>query len=179
MRSRSHTVIVYKVSLRLTHHQSLFFPRLVASPLALFFSRSFYTTTTTMTVVMPAKYLNILALSAIVFVACSFLPTPVTALSIDSNGLHARHAHIGQAFAKRAPRRCRAGPPPAGADPTTSGSTPAVTPVNSPSSPATTPPAPAPSPNYSGQKAGVALANWDPATRAAVLQNFKLRRVSA
>lgn len=137
-----------------------------------------------MTVVMPVKYLNILALSAIVFVACSFLPTPVTALSIDSNGLHARHAHIGQAFAKRASKRCRAGPPsPAGANPTTSPSTPAVTPANSPNTPATTPattpPAPAPSPNYSGQKAGLALANWDLATRAAVLKNFKLRRVSA
>jgi hypothetical protein len=124
--------------------------------------------------IMSAKYLNFLALSAIVFLACTFSPTPVAALSVDSHGLHARHAHIGQAFAKRAPKRCKARSPQAGGDPTTS-SPPAATPANpnqnTPAPPATTP-ATQPPP-YSGGKVCVALSQWDgPALD--LLHNFQL-----
>lgn len=129
---------------------------------------------------MPAKYLNILALSAIVFLACSF-STPVAALSVDSHGLQARHAHIGQSFAKRAPKRCKARSPLAG-DPATSSSLPATTPVNpdqnTPAPPANTPAPPANTPAVSGGggKACLAMADWD--NTLTVLQNFKTPRVS-
>jgi hypothetical protein len=124
------------------------------------------------TVVMPAKYL---ALSAIVFLACSFSPTPVAALSVDSHGLQARHAHIGQAFAKRAPKRCKARTPQAVGDPTTSSTTPAATPAipnqNTPAPPANTP-----APSGYSPKGCLAIA--DGAFSLATLAKFKTPQVS-
>lgn len=61
---------------------------------------------------MSAKLLNLVALSSLAILACSFGPSPVTALSADSHGHVARHAfrgHDSVAKRKRAnTKRCKA-----------------------------------------------------------------------
>ena len=128
---------------------------------------------------MPAKYLNFLALSAIVFLACSFGTTPVAALSVD-NGLHARHARIGQSVARRGTnQRCKARSASGSAVVPASSTPPAYTPKPTTT---TTPQAPAPTPAASsggggGGKACLAFSYWDD-TVPTILANFKTSHVS-
>ena len=130
---------------------------------------------------MVSSSLNLIALSALALLACSYGNSPVNALSLNSGHLHARHNH--GLLAKRAPnRRCKARPstpspvstpvkvtPPAANTPTTSPPPPPKT---------TPPPAPPPSPpaSNSGAKAGLA---WAAGDNPAILRNFKTSHVGA
>lgn len=112
-------------------------------------------------------YLSVLALSALV---------AVNALSVDA-GLHARHAHLGQALAKRdSNKRCKARNP---ADPTVpSPSVPAPSP-SSTTTPAAAPPATTAVSSSPGgnAKACLAVAVWDNSV-GTILANFKTSHVS-
>jgi hypothetical protein len=128
---------------------------------------------------MPTTYLNIVVLSAIALLACSFSSSPVSALSIDT-GLQARHAHIGQVLAKRQTKRCKARTPsPAAGSPLSSSHTPTPTPVvQKANTPSTTPPAaPTPPPASAGNaKACLAFSGTD--NVRTILSNFKTSHVS-
>lgn len=126
---------------------------------------------------MPAKYLNFLTLSAIVLLACFLAPTPVNALSVDTN-LHARHARIGQSVAKRGTnQRCKARSSSASGVVPASSTTP---PAYSPTPTTTTPQTPAATPAASsggGGKGCLAFSFWDN-TVPTILANFKTSHVS-
>jgi hypothetical protein len=88
------------------------------------------------------KLLNLIALSSIAILACSYGATPVNALTVDHHARSAGHAHLAIAMKKRG-KRCRPRP-------TSSVVKPPATPTPVPTSPDATSQAPAPTPTKGG-----------------------------
>ncbi|KAG6911674.1 hypothetical protein DXG01_007924 [Tephrocybe rancida] len=112
-----------------------------------------------------SKLLNLIALSSLAIIACSYGAAPVAALSLDNHHLAARspsHAILAKKKRSTVSKRCKARPPPVPssvpvtvAKPTTA-KAPAPTTKSSTQAPATTPKPPSspPSSNNSGNNGG-------------------------
>ena len=130
---------------------------------------------------MAVKLFNLIALSSLAIIACSFGASPANALSVESSPNHARHFghHQPIALKKRADtRRCKPRPssssakPPATQTPVRQDQA-APKPTSSPQ-PASTPAASTPPPSSGKGKVGLAWANGDDAA----LKNFVTSKVS-
>jgi len=149
---------------------------------------------------MASKLINLVALSSLVILACSFGATPVNALSLDVSPNHAaRHLGHHQVIAKKKraeSRRCKPRPSSSSAVPVSSAVKPSsssvkpvviptsskapvvVQPVKTTPKPTPTPtptPQPAPPASNSGSKVGLAWSDGSPSD----LKNFKTNKVSA
>lgn len=137
---------------------------------------------------MAAKILNLVAISSLAILACSFGATPANALSIDTTPNFARHfPHHGAALKKRATsRRCKPRSSSLAGSSTkvsaTPSSTKAVVPTTTPKAdpkptstkPKATPtPAPVSNSGGGGGKAGLGWANGDDSS----LKNFVSSKV--
>lgn len=134
---------------------------------------------------MASKIMNLVALSLLAILSCSFSSSPVVALSVGSSHVHARDFHhINMAKKKRADsRRCKPRPSAVSAKPAST-SAPAPKPTTTTAkatpkpSPTPPPPAPAPPPPSSGRgKAGLAWPNGDNPSALAKWRNGKVSTI--
>jgi hypothetical protein len=128
---------------------------------------------------MAAKILNLVALSALAILSCSFAVSPVNALSLDTSPNYARQLGHHQVIAKKKradTRRCKPRPSSSVAPSAAkkSASSPPAAPSPTTTKPASTPPA-TPPPSSGGRgKVGLAWANGDDGA----LKNFVTNKVS-
>ena len=129
---------------------------------------------------MAVKLFNLIALSSLAIIACSFAPSHVVALSIDSSPNYARHLghHHAIAHKKRADsKRCKPRPVSSSSPPVSKPTPPKQdqpAPKPATTKPASTP-APAAPPASAGKgKVGLAWANGDDGS----LKNFVTSKVS-
>jgi hypothetical protein len=128
---------------------------------------------------MAIKSWNILGLSALALLVCSFGSSPVSALSLDlSPNLHARHHGAHGLIAKKRGNERRCKPRPSSSSTPAAANTPAADNSPTPNNPA---PSPSPTPQNtpttpsSGAKAGLA---WAAGDRPDILANFKTSHVA-
>jgi hypothetical protein len=130
---------------------------------------------------MAAKIFNLVALSSLAILACSFFASPANALSLDTSPNYARHLGHHQVIAKKKradTKRCKPRPASSSVSPSAGKQIPTSSPPTAPKTtttnkPASTPPATPPSTGGKG-KVGLAWANGDDAS----LKNFVTNKVS-